>query len=133
MAEPQDALEIRHTYRPDGLGTREPVSPDAILAFTRVQWVKQSKILNDPPKWWFIFMTERADGVLGRWREYAANGHGDNPAMIPLAKLHPAYPQRYQFSLLQVLSPTASPAEVSAIEEHFKRALLSKRFGMNKN
>lgn len=260
--EPQDALVIRHTYHPDGLGTRATVTPNAILAFTRVQWIKQSKIPNDPPKWWFIFMAESgrrcrltavyenrglalhsphqnlrifdlapaklltdlqqelvvewssdtinwakpgpsaaafpvteiaereavpfpgfekvlvdystlqlvmndpryaawrvalgsvkgiyliadthngklyvgkadgAEGVLGRWREYAANGHGNNTAMIPLAKLDPAHPQRYQFSLLHVLSPTASPAEVLAIEEHFKRALLSKQFGMNEN
>ncbi len=260
--EPQDALAIRHTYRPDGLGTRETVTPNAILAFTRVQWVKQSKIPNDPPKWWFIFMAEsgrrcrlaavyenrglalhsanqnlrifdlapaqlmaelqeqlvvewstdtinwakpgpsatafpvteiadreavrfpsfdkvvvdyatlqlvmndpryaawrvalgsvkgiyliadthdgklyvgKADGtegVLGRWREYASNGHGDNAAMVALAKLDPSHPQRYQFSLLQVFSPTAPPAEILAAEEHFKRALLSRAFGMNEN
>lgn len=78
----------------------------------------------------------KADGserFLGRWKEYARNGHGGNIALRELAAADAKHRQRFQFSILQVFSPSAPSAQVDAAEAHFKRALLSRQFGMNLN
>lgn len=78
----------------------------------------------------------KADGgerILGRWRAYAGNGHGGNVAMRELKLSDPAYARRYQFSLLRVFGPQTPQAEVDQAESHYKRALLSRKFGLNRN
>lgn len=78
----------------------------------------------------------KADGVerfLGRWSEYARNGHGGNVALRELAAADARHRQHFQFSILQVFSPSAPAAKVDAAEAHFKRALLTRQFGMNLN
>ena len=81
----------------------------------------------------YVGKADGADGVWGRWKSYAADGHGGNVAMHELAKLDANHPQRYQFSLLQVFGPATSSTDIDRAEEHWKRALLSRRFGMNQN
>jgi len=56
--DPAAVLVIRHTYKSDGLASRAETSPEAVLAYTRVQHVKPGKIPADPPRWWLIFMAE---------------------------------------------------------------------------
>ncbi len=78
----------------------------------------------------------KADGserFLGRWSEYARNGHGGNVALRELAVADARHRQHFQFSILQVFSPSAPSAQVDAAEAHFKRALLTRQFGMNLN
>lgn len=81
----------------------------------------------------YVGKADGSDGVLGRWKAYAGDGHGGNVAMLKLVQQEATHPQRYQFSLLQVLGPAASSTEIDLAEEHYKRALLSKKFGMNEN
>lgn len=78
----------------------------------------------------------KADGIggfLGRWSEYAKNGHGGNIALRELAAADALHRQHFQFSILQVFSPSAPGAQVDAAEAHFKRVLLTRQFGMNLN
>lgn len=78
----------------------------------------------------------KADGserILGRWKAYAQDGHGGNIAMKQLVEQDPDAPSRYQFSLLRVFDPSAPASEVNAAESHFKKALLTQTFGLNKN
>lgn len=78
----------------------------------------------------------KADGgerILGRWRAYAGNGHGGNVAMRELKLTDPTYARRYQFSLLRVFGPQTPQAEVDQAESHYKKALLSRKFGLNRN
>jgi len=78
----------------------------------------------------------KADGVerfLGRWSEYARNGHGGNVALRELDGIDLAHRHHFQFSILQVFSPSAPAAQVDAAEVHFKRALLTRQFGLNRN
>ena len=42
--EPDDALVIRHTYKPDGLASPADATPEAVLAYTRVQHLRPGKI-----------------------------------------------------------------------------------------
>lgn len=78
----------------------------------------------------------KADGgerILGRWGAYAKTGHGGNVALRDLNTLDISHRNHFQFSILRVFSPGASTADVDAAEDHYKRALLSRQFGMNRN
>jgi hypothetical protein len=78
----------------------------------------------------------KADGrerILGRWTTYARDGHGGNAAMKMLADLDPAHRKNFMFSILRVFGPEATAREVDEAENHFKQALLTKQYGLNRN
>lgn len=56
--DPVDALLIRHTFKPDGLGSLAESTPARVLAYTREQLLKPGKIPAEPPQWWLIFFAE---------------------------------------------------------------------------
>lgn len=70
-------------------------------------------------------------GILGRWRAYAATGHGGNLKLRLLLEKHPQRFRSFQFSVLQPLSRTLSKNEVIAHEMHFMKKLGSRAFGHN--
>lgn len=78
----------------------------------------------------------KADGqerILGRWRSYARDGHGGNVALRDLAQLDASHARHFVFSILRVFGPGAIASEVDEAEAHYKKALLTRRFGMNSN
>lgn len=78
----------------------------------------------------------KADGserILGRWTQYAANGHGGNIALRELSAADAKHARHFVFSLLRVFGPSTPMSEVDATESHFKRALLTRSYGMNRN
>ncbi len=78
----------------------------------------------------------KADGnerILGRWSAYAKTGHGGNVALPDLDEVDMSHRNHFQFSILRVFSPGTSTAEIDAAEAHYKRALLSRQFGLNRN
>lgn len=78
----------------------------------------------------------KADGgerILGRWTAYAQDGHGGNVALRELGVKDPSHKQDFVFSILRVFDPSAPTAEVNAAESHFKFALASREFGLNRN
>ena len=78
----------------------------------------------------------KADGterLLGRWASYAQDGHGGNVALRELGIKDPSHKQDFVFSILRVFDPSAPVAEVNAAESHFKRALMTREFGLNRN
>lgn len=81
----------------------------------------------------YVGKADGAERFLGRWSEYARNGHGGNVALRELAAADARHRQHFQFSILQVFSPSAPAVQVDAAEAHFKRALLTRQFGMNLN
>lgn len=77
----------------------------------------------------------KADGgerILGRWRQYAKDAHGGNLALKELA-VDPSHRQHLQFSILRVFGPSVPTAEVDEAESHYKRAMLTRQFGLNRN
>mgnify|MGYP002712433884 FL=1 len=72
-------------------------------------------------------------GVLGRWEAYARDGHGGNVALRDALELDPAQPERYTFSLLRVFGSNTPQAQIDAAEKHYKEALMTRRFGLNRN
>lgn len=78
----------------------------------------------------------KADGrerILGRWTAYARDGHGGNIALRDLAGLNPTHSRDFQYSILRVFDPSTPSAEVDEAETHFKRALLTRQHGLNRN
>jgi hypothetical protein len=79
----------------------------------------------------------KADGserLLGRWRTYAANGHGGNVGLRELGAINPDHRRHFVYSILRVFGPAATTPEVNDAEEHYKRALLTRHpHGLNRN
>ena len=72
-------------------------------------------------------------GLLGRWSCYVETKHGNNKHMKEIICNHPERYHKFQFSILQILPKTLSQDDVLAIENRYKRKLLSISFGMNAN
>lgn len=78
----------------------------------------------------------KADGqerILGRWSTYAKDGHGGNVALQALVDLDSAHAKHFRFSILRVFGPSVPTAELDDAESHFKQALLTRQFGLNRN
>lgn len=81
----------------------------------------------------YVGKADGAERFVGRWTEYARNGHGGNVALRELAGADASHAHHFQFSILRVFAPSATTAQVGAAEAHFKRALLSRQTGHNRN
>lgn len=84
----------------------------------------------------------KADGderILQRWTAYAHDGHGGNTALRQLANASgdgnnsAAHSRHFVFSILRVFGPSTSSSEVNHAEAHYKKALMSREFGLNGN
>ena len=78
----------------------------------------------------------KADGgerLLGRWRRYAQTGHGDNIGLRSLLAGNIGAAASLRFSILRVFGPDTPKADVDASEAHYKEALMSRTFGLNRN
>lgn len=62
-------------------------------------------------------------GIYGRWRQYALNGHGGNKLLDGLN------PINFEFSILEITSYTLSAPEVIQIENKWKERLGTRLFG----
>lgn len=68
-----------------------------------------------------------AESISQRWSAYAANGHGGN---VELRNLNPG---SFRLSLLRVFDPATPTRLIDAAESHYKRALDTRRHGLNRN
>ena len=73
------------------------------------------------------------DGIWGRWRQYATNGHGGNAKLRALLASDSAYPDAFRFSILQVLPKSTTAPEVIRWESQYKAKLGSRVTGLNLN
>jgi hypothetical protein len=68
------------------------------------------------------------DNILGRWRNYAASGHGGN------ALLRKRTPTDFSFTILERVSPDLTPTEVIRLEASWKQRLHTRQpYGLNDN
>ncbi|MEX5300883.1 GIY-YIG nuclease family protein [Kocuria sabuli] len=81
----------------------------------------------------YVGKADGGDNILGRWSAYARDGHGGNVALRDLIGPNPSHARHFQFSILRVFGPSVPTAEVDAAEAHFKRALLTREHGLNRN
>lgn len=75
----------------------------------------------------YVGKADGAESIRQRWNIYATNGHGGN---VELRNLDPS---QFQYSLLRVFDPATPGHVVYAAESHFKMALATRTFGLNKN
>lgn len=80
----------------------------------------------------YVGKADGGDRILGRWSQYAKDAHGGNVALKELA-IDPSHRQHLQFSILRVFGPSVPMVEVDAAEAHYKRAMLTRNFGLNRN
>ncbi|WP_110918853.1 GIY-YIG nuclease family protein [Mycolicibacterium peregrinum] len=81
-----------------------------------------------------------AERILQRWTAYARDGHGGNRALRELADASVGrggaktdHARHFVFSILRVFGPSTSSSEVDAAESHYKEALMTRQFGLNRN
>ena len=73
------------------------------------------------------------EGILGRWKQYAKDGHGGNVLLIKLIENDIKYSIYFQFSILHIMTKTSIKDEVLKYEKIFKDKLGSRAFGLNGN
>ena len=90
----------------------------------------------------YVGKADGAERILGRWTSYAQDGHGGNIALRELAYSSASegpsptktqHARYFVFSILRVFGPSSSSSEVDAAESHYKNALMTRRFGLNRN
>ncbi|MCV9996536.1 GIY-YIG nuclease family protein [Paeniglutamicibacter sp. ZC-3] len=90
----------------------------------------------------YVGKADGAERILGRWTVYARDGHGGNVALRELAHHSAAgdavrtktdHARHFVFSLLRVFGPSTPSSEVNASESHYKEALMTRSFGLNRN
>lgn len=81
----------------------------------------------------YVGSAQGVGGLLGRWTDYVLTFHGGNKRLVAEIEADPSSFQNFQFSVLQILPRTATPDEVLAVENLYKRKLLSIPFGLNAN
>jgi hypothetical protein len=72
-------------------------------------------------------------GIWARWRQYAKSGHAGNALLRKLITPRSPYPQRFRFSVLQILPKTMSRDEVLRREAIYKAKLGTRARGLNLN
>jgi hypothetical protein len=90
----------------------------------------------------YVGKADGAERILQRWTAYARDGHGGNLALRDLAfssigndgaRLKTDHARHFLFSILRVFGPSTSSSEVDAAESHYKDALMTRQFGLNRN
>lgn len=75
----------------------------------------------------YVGKADGAENIRQRWNAYATNEHGGNVELRGLDA------STFRFSLLRVFDPATPTREIDATESHFKTALDSRRYGLNRN
>ncbi|MCD5341741.1 GIY-YIG nuclease family protein [Arthrobacter sp. AK04] len=90
----------------------------------------------------YVGKADGAERILGRWTAYARDGHGGNVALRELAQqsalgeragMKTDHARHFVFSLLRVFGPSTPSSEVNSAESHYKAALMTRQFGLNRN
>jgi|GEM_PF-238871 hypothetical protein len=71
------------------------------------------------------------NGILGRWKDYAKNGHGGNKLLKKLLDKDPDASKYFQYTILATLPKTLTNAEVISYENQYKAKLGTRAFGLN--
>lgn len=86
----------------------------------------------------YVGRASGAERLLGRWTDYAGDGHGGNKALRNLAKRSAGsadgdHARHFRFSILRVFGPSTSSSEIDVAESHYKNALMTREYGLNEN
>lgn len=73
------------------------------------------------------------EGLLGRWKEYATTGHGNNKKLKEILDSNPDRVHKFRFTILQTLPTSLTYKEVLTEENKYKIKLGSRAYGLNLN
>ena len=74
-----------------------------------------------------------AEGIWGRWREYAKSGHCNNELLKAVIRSDASYPKAFRLSILQILPKSMTRENVLEREAGFKAKLGCLAHGLNLN
>ncbi len=69
--------------------------------------------------------------LLGRWKSYAKTGHAGNSELRDLSFEH--IKEHFRFSILEIFKSTTDDKTILGREQWWKRILLTREFGYNRN
>ena len=72
-------------------------------------------------------------GLLQRWRDYVATGHGGNQQLIELLQENKSRVNDFRFTLLEAIPLGTSKRDAIHRENYWKRAIGSRVHGLNAN
>lgn len=123
-----------------GLARASVVFSELRLALAELQWQQALSsccavylISDELDGRHYVGSAYGAGGLLARWREYAATGHGGNKLLVELLEPDASRAMDLRFTILEPLPLAASKAEVVARENYWKVALGTRTFGLNSN
>ncbi|MBT2666149.1 GIY-YIG nuclease family protein [Bacillus sp. ISL-4] len=81
----------------------------------------------------YVGSASEKEGLLGRWKEYAINGHGNNTKLKELIEADPKRIHTFKYTILQTLPRTLTQNEVLREEGKYKDKLGTRAYGLNLN
>ena len=81
----------------------------------------------------YIGAAYNTDGIWGRWKDYAKDGHGGDTSLEALIKADKNYANNFHFSILAIMSNTSTNQEVLEMEKLYKDKFKSIMIGLNNN
>jgi hypothetical protein len=81
----------------------------------------------------YVGSASGAEGIWGRWREYAKTGHGNNQSLKALISPDGPYPSAFRFSILQIVPKSMTREDVVERETRLKAKLGCLAHGLNLN
>ncbi len=90
-------------------------------------------IYDKKSKMQYIGSTYGAEGIWGRWKGYAKNGHGGNKKLKELLVKNKDYKNNFEYTILMLLPKTITKEEAIKKESLFKRKLGTRTHGLNSN
>jgi hypothetical protein len=148
---PQDRNWYRWAHKPKNempiFAIREESAFDTVMPEWNEIVLKWDELRILPTRWksklaewrgiYYIFDTSDGKGyvgsaygewnLLGRWLNYAMHGDGGNNL------LKKRDPHKFEFSILQRVSPDLKPADVIQLENTWKERLHTREYGLNDN
>lgn len=133
--QPKQVIEIAEQYEPKFPGFRRfsrlvddvPTLPSGWQQVLRS--VKGVYLLVDVETGQqYVGSAKGADSLLGRWMDYATDGHGGNLALKEAGKKGR---RTYQVSVLEVVDENTPDETIEQTESYWKSKLLSREFGLN--
>jgi hypothetical protein len=86
-----------------------------------------------PPGNKYIGSASGKEGILGRFKDYSKNGHGENVELKRLVEEDPLYARNFYYSLLETLPLSCTKKEVEDREKLYKKKLFTREYGLNRN
>lgn len=81
----------------------------------------------------YVGAASGAEGIWGRWSNYALNGHAENVYLRKLVESNSSYPEAFAYSLLQIVPRSYSRHEVLRLEKRYKDKLGKRATDLNGN